>query len=653
MFKRRTALAPEPSAPQPPGPGLVDRLREDGWVLPRLLTSRRFPAWTLVGTVSSPLAFPVDEAGLVSADGWALDWWVGADDRWHLPAAEPAIRQRLVDDAPVVETHLHIPGGDAVHRVYGFRSPRPGGDEWLAVEVENRTPVPFALALVIRPFVVDGVGAVGRITIEPVGGGRGRDVAHLVRVDGRPALVLPRRPARVAAGNRATGDAAAVVTSGEAGTTLVDATCEDGLATLALVFPVPHTALLRVVLPVGEEAEGFEGRPVDLPSVVPDAAAVASGWEIHRRGPRLVLPDARMTAAFERARAHLRLAHDGRVVRRDGRSSPDLEPGATELILGALDVLDHPAEVGAVAARWPDRPLPADPSVDALVLTTVARHCTLHDDPALLDWVMPEVAAAVERLDRADRRGQLVEPLARRRAVRALESTGRLLAAYDQIDGARSVTSLVERLGRTASADPPAELSPAAALELLAPDLASGEPGADDHLRALVLSASETSTFSGPGRGGRIVGQDLAADGALVLAVRSLIVDDVGDDLVLLPTFPSGWYGSGVEVHDLPTVHGRLSYAVRWHGARPALLWELEPRAGATSGVTLRIPGLDPGWSTRELRGDALLAEVEPPEGFDVVTVVAEHPDIDPVMRRASAEPTPPQEPLPDGGSFS
>ena len=137
------------------------------------------------------------------------------------------------------------------------------------------------------------------------------------------------------------------------------------------------------------------------------------------------------------------------------------------------------------------------------------------------------------------------------------------------------------------------------------------------------------------------------------MPVRSLVVDDAGDDLVLLPTFPGGWYGSGVEVHDLPTAHGRLSYAVRWHGARPALLWDLEPRSGAAAGVTLRITGLDAGWSTRERRGDALLADVDPPEGFDVVTVVAEHPDIDPVMRRASAEPAPPEQPLPDGGSFS
>jgi hypothetical protein len=41
---------------------------------------------------------------------------------------------------------------------------------------------------------------------------------------------------------------------------------------------------------------------------------------------------------------------------------------------------------------------------------------------------------------------------------------------------------------------------------------------------------------------------------------------------------------------------------VRWHGPRPALLWECE---GAGR---IRAPGLDPAWSTDEPRGDALLA---------------------------------------------
>ena len=42
---------------------------------------------------------------------------------------------------------------------------------------------------------------------------------------------------------------------------------------------------------------------------------------------------------------------------------------------------------------------------------------------------------------------------------------------------------------------------------------------------------------------------------------------------------------------------------MRWHGARPALLWD------APAGVELRVPALDPAWSSSEAAGEALLAE--------------------------------------------
>jgi hypothetical protein len=89
----------------------------------------------------------------------------------------------------------------------------------------------------------------------------------------------------------------------------------------------------------------------------------------------------------------------------------------------------------------------------------------------------------------------------------------------------------------------------------------------------------------------------------ILRAVRDLLVVSTGDESVaLLRDLPREWRGRGVEVHDAPTLAGRVSYAVRWHGARPALLWECEQPTRLTA------PGLDPGWSTTEQRGEALLA---------------------------------------------
>jgi hypothetical protein len=104
----------------------------------------------------------------------------------------------------------------------------------------------------------------------------------------------------------------------------------------------------------------------------------------------------------------------------------------------------------------------------------------------------------------------------------------------------------------------------------------------------------------------------LVAAAELLRVVRRLLVSEGDDGLVLCPLVPEAWRGRGLEAHGLPTALGTLSFAVRWHGPRPALLWELEGEGP----VRLRVPGLDPGWSTVDRRGDALLAG--PPAGVDV-----------------------------------
>lgn len=77
------------------------------------------------------------------AEPAALDWAVAADDRWHVPADEAAVRQQRIDGTPVVETRVRIPDGDAVQRVWSVAD--RGG--LTIIEFENDSPLPFAVAL--------------------------------------------------------------------------------------------------------------------------------------------------------------------------------------------------------------------------------------------------------------------------------------------------------------------------------------------------------------------------------------------------------------------------------------------------------------------------------------------------------------------------
>lgn len=82
---------------------------------------------------------------------------------------------------------------------------------------------------------------------------------------------------------------------------------------------------------------------------------------------------------------------------------------------------------------------------------------------------------------------------------------------------------------------------------------------------------------------------------------RRLAVSD-GATVALLPSFPVSWRGANLSAYQVPTLAGPVGFAVRWHGARPALLWEVP------LGVVVTCPGLDPTWSSTDPNGEALLA---------------------------------------------
>ncbi len=73
----------------------------------------------------------------------SLEWFVAADDRWHVPAQEAAVRQRRIDGSPVVETRIRVPDGDAVQRVWSV----PDRDGVVVVEFENASSLPLAVAV--------------------------------------------------------------------------------------------------------------------------------------------------------------------------------------------------------------------------------------------------------------------------------------------------------------------------------------------------------------------------------------------------------------------------------------------------------------------------------------------------------------------------
>lgn len=103
-------------------------------------------AGVTTGVTGRPWRASVSPCGDIEpwdTDQSSVRWYVAADDRWHVPAEETAVRQIRIDGTPVTETRLRIPDGDAVQRVWSVAD--HGG--LTVVEIENDSARPIAVAL--------------------------------------------------------------------------------------------------------------------------------------------------------------------------------------------------------------------------------------------------------------------------------------------------------------------------------------------------------------------------------------------------------------------------------------------------------------------------------------------------------------------------
>ena len=121
--------------------------------------------------------------------------------------------------------------------------------------------------------------------------------------------------------------------------------------------------------------------------------------------------------------------------------------------------------------------------------------------------------------------------------------------------------------------------------------------------RVSVSAPAKPSSFSDLRRGGSV--------GRFVAQVEQRIADEGR----LLPLgIPRRWLGSNFEVHGVPTgPRSTVGFAVRWHGERPAVLWEQQGPV-----QLLSAPAVDGDWSSDAASGEALWAAPPQPTRIGV-----------------------------------
>ncbi|MGB3411531.1 MAG: hypothetical protein WBA45_10060 [Microthrixaceae bacterium] len=629
-----------------------------------------------LGTIDAGAMADVDPAGLLQMRGasWSVDWWIGAADRWHFPSQDATVVQSLVDSTPVVQTAMHVPGGEIIHRVFAVRAssdsapdtvpatstgegsttgtgPALDPDEaprWddsaVVVEVENRSSTPVALAFAFVPLGLSGPGEINELS---VGG-------NTIWVDGEVAGVLSRPVSRRVVGPPGTASIRLDMTDDEdpEGTWAVPGQLAEG----AYVVPLPHTAVVRLLIPrivgrTGGSGNRWGRRRSNVGPVpgatwqAPTSEQISSGWSVHTRdAASITTPEPLLASLLKVAESHLLVASTDVFLDGDGVVPTALRNAqlVENLVTAGIDeplgpiaraLVDSERIGGSI--RMPDRS-------DAVVALLHAAAPLMVGSRSEV-WTEDLIGAVAKGIHRIGQGKGIVPGSAQdrpldaalggwsltRSAAVALSRLAPALRFVDQPEVAESAELTAQRLWAevgTLQVELSAKLSGLADLSsqrsllwraiLERASVISGASTAVDGLMAFARVGNLGVLGSFVDADGNSVG-DIAVDPAAIAAragaVMDLVCAEGAEGPVILPSWSPHWFDKPVEANRVRTSWGLVSYAVRWHGERPAILWEIEPAVGASSmaAPVLTAPGLDPQWRASGWSGEALLSPVQ------------------------------------------
>jgi len=503
----------------------------------------------VIGDLDGPVA-SVDAAGSVALIGssWRLSWAVGSGDRWRIASETPAVRSRLLDDMPVTVTSMRVPGGDVVMQAAAVLTRAPSNERVVALEFSNHTSMPQILALAVS----------GSIRSAQVTG-------SCVLADNSVAVDLdcqPRAAVAVADGQIWPTVAANAQPTVAAQPTVGDCTARSraGLAAAAVLVPLVPQMPLRAVMPLAGEAS-----PEASPGQAVAPESVAAGWQTLLRQAASMdyvagSPDAPaadiVSRAWRRGVAAAVLAASGA-----GVSGVELAARAA-VVLDRLGMPDEADKGRQCSLRQAVRL--ASSEAEAVLRALASRRLCSGRVSGLAELAGPLVEAAGD-----------CDPLILLQVAAALD--------FEAPAAARDARRLLAGTVSPVSAASSVDKSPL-------------------HNEEELISTQLQQCLSfGSGPEGALAGIEKLIK-CLIAEMSNQTSDQTSNQLLMLPKHAQLWEGATVDVDALVSHYGLLSFSLRWHGTRPALLWELQPHLD----VTLRC-GLDDSWCSRSPSGEALL----------------------------------------------
>lgn len=255
--------------------------------------TRDEPAFSVFGTLADGVVGSASPTGILRLDtaGIEIEWWIGADDGWKIPARD-GVDSRRPGCAPAIGAHLRMPGGEVVLRAYAVVA---SSAPIVVAELENASPAAAVATWVVR--AAPG-SRIGRVSMD----------GTTLLIDERARIELPRVPSHWRVAPRSIGTLNAVVGGFASSGPFEPAATRRGDLEIALLFPVAHRTRTRIAA----RAAAANGAGSVAVARLPALADVERGWVAAlERGMQVELPDGAMQTAVAAARATLLLGSVG------------------------------------------------------------------------------------------------------------------------------------------------------------------------------------------------------------------------------------------------------------------------------------------------------------------------------------------------------
>ncbi len=549
-------------------------------------------AWNSLYTLGIGAVGAVDNRGVVYPDRRPLsvEVWFGVGERWLRGGSRDGVRQRRVDGLPIVETRQRVGESDLVQTAWADES--GDGQGRMNIQLANETDDAVIAAVVVRPFTRLAAGSISSI----------RCAGTFIVADGRPIVDLGREPGDCATALDVERNAPAVLESvslptGERANSqeLADA---DGRATLAAMIPLTPGVERTIQVLDGREKATIAPAPFD---------SVVRGWAHHLSSAGEIDLPTWPNHIFASLASSLLGAVGQRQRPLGDHEWSSADDALLVSALGAIGLGEAGTDIAATLlagvasgnlerARWPD------------VAAAIAAVVDANGSEAVLVREREAVATVAGYVLSTSEHNAIAPSM-----VEAVAISNGHDASVDasQIVGRHGDGGTARALLRHGWSPPPGQLIDLRANEFTDPErvalamVASAYSGAPSEPLVSLRSAAGSSWRWSRGLCGDSphVRAQLAI--GLVSWCRRLVIDGADRSVDLLPGVRRSWYGQPVSFSRLPVAGSRLSCALRWHGARPALLWEFD--AAIPEGHRVTCTALDPTFESFEPSGEVLL----------------------------------------------